>query len=337
MSEGVSEISVKTFYGEPAFLENNLGIEKDPKLGEIVQVKSKIDSDIVDLHDEPPITKPIDCPNASEFEKASVAPSLMATTLKETTDAVSLHTADIQKDTNIINTDFEPANAPKDQVSDVVVEDNKENTKTEEIIKRDIEIDCPVDTEKQKSTNTVAEHCFSESPDLIKEKEKHLLSLGLLSHEAAVEAAKEKRKRREILQRNITKTEKRNKGSEYTGTLKTIIKLNRTSPEKRKTRMPLKITFAKGKPPKQHTEKDTNGSTVSIENTFYTIHQDKQVMKNITLIKICPCFNNSSFFYRSINNKKVRIVKKAVRGLTVFILVCVFSKKKNNKTHFLTT
>ncbi|XP_052863137.1 uncharacterized protein LOC128269773 [Anopheles cruzii] len=37
VSEGVSELSVKECYGEPAFLENNLGIEKDPKLGEIVQ------------------------------------------------------------------------------------------------------------------------------------------------------------------------------------------------------------------------------------------------------------------------------------------------------------
>lgn len=42
VSEGVSEISVKEFYSEPAFLENNLGIEKDPKLGEIVQVQEKI-------------------------------------------------------------------------------------------------------------------------------------------------------------------------------------------------------------------------------------------------------------------------------------------------------
>lgn len=59
VSEGVSAISVKQFYGEPNFLENNLGIEKDPTLGnEIVQVqqekkalddiKSTIDSTIND-------------------------------------------------------------------------------------------------------------------------------------------------------------------------------------------------------------------------------------------------------------------------------------------------
>ncbi|XP_061388760.1 uncharacterized protein LOC133323874, partial [Musca vetustissima] len=37
VSEGVSEISVKQFYKKPKFLENNLGIEEDPKLGNIVQ------------------------------------------------------------------------------------------------------------------------------------------------------------------------------------------------------------------------------------------------------------------------------------------------------------
>ncbi|XP_035781763.1 serine-rich adhesin for platelets-like [Anopheles albimanus] len=43
VSEGVSEQSVKECYGEPAFLENNLGIEKDPKLGEIVQERFRCD------------------------------------------------------------------------------------------------------------------------------------------------------------------------------------------------------------------------------------------------------------------------------------------------------
>ncbi|XP_067637813.1 platelet binding protein GspB [Eurosta solidaginis] len=40
VSEGVSEISVKQFYKKPKFLENNLGIEEDPKLGGIVQQAS---------------------------------------------------------------------------------------------------------------------------------------------------------------------------------------------------------------------------------------------------------------------------------------------------------
>ncbi|XP_058169605.1 uncharacterized protein LOC131284764 [Anopheles ziemanni] len=43
ISEGVSELSVKECYSEPAFLENNLGIEKDPKLGEIVQGRFRCD------------------------------------------------------------------------------------------------------------------------------------------------------------------------------------------------------------------------------------------------------------------------------------------------------
>ncbi|XP_053670903.1 uncharacterized protein LOC128721201 [Anopheles nili] len=43
ISEGVSEQSVKECYSEPAFMENNLGIEKDPKLGEIVQERFRCD------------------------------------------------------------------------------------------------------------------------------------------------------------------------------------------------------------------------------------------------------------------------------------------------------
>uniref|UniRef100_A0A182MD12 Uncharacterized protein n=1 Tax=Anopheles culicifacies TaxID=139723 RepID=A0A182MD12_9DIPT len=52
VSEGVSEQSVKECYSEPAFLENNLGIEKDPKLGEIVQERFRCDkvSDDVDTN-----------------------------------------------------------------------------------------------------------------------------------------------------------------------------------------------------------------------------------------------------------------------------------------------
>ncbi|XP_063697316.1 uncharacterized protein LOC134828208 isoform X2 [Culicoides brevitarsis] len=265
ISEGVSEISVKTFYGEPAFLENNLGIEKDPKLGEIVQVKSKLSSDMVEEQKEVSSMKLID---VSESTKASDNLKLETATAPESRDEASI---ELEAKTDYDN--FEIANAPKDKSSDEIVEEDKENNKTDEIIKRS---DLDQGSEEQKISNIEMEQQFNETPDLIKEKEKHLLSLGLLSHEAAVEAAKEKRKRREILQRNISKTDKRNKAPEYTGTLKTIIKLNRTSPEKRKTRMPLKMTFAKGRPPKQNTEKDTNGSAETIENTFYTIHQDKQ-------------------------------------------------------------
>ncbi|TMW51693.1 hypothetical protein DOY81_003185 [Sarcophaga bullata] len=44
VSEGVSEISVKQFYKKPKFLENNLGIEEDPKLGNIVQKVAGLES-----------------------------------------------------------------------------------------------------------------------------------------------------------------------------------------------------------------------------------------------------------------------------------------------------
>lgn len=49
VSEGVCEISVKQFYKKPEFLENNLGIENDPKLGGIVQnVAERIEDEPVD-------------------------------------------------------------------------------------------------------------------------------------------------------------------------------------------------------------------------------------------------------------------------------------------------
>lgn len=44
ISEGVSAISVKQFYKKPEFLANNLGIEKDPELGEIVQIATETET-----------------------------------------------------------------------------------------------------------------------------------------------------------------------------------------------------------------------------------------------------------------------------------------------------
>ncbi|XP_034490770.1 serine-rich adhesin for platelets isoform X1 [Drosophila innubila] len=48
ISEGVSAISVKQFYKKPEFLANNLGIEKDPELGEIVQIATEAQTSTVD-------------------------------------------------------------------------------------------------------------------------------------------------------------------------------------------------------------------------------------------------------------------------------------------------
>ncbi|KAH8294448.1 hypothetical protein KR018_005749, partial [Drosophila ironensis] len=45
ISEGVSAVSVRKFYKKPEFLANNLGIEKDPELGELVQTVSNNDTD----------------------------------------------------------------------------------------------------------------------------------------------------------------------------------------------------------------------------------------------------------------------------------------------------
>lgn len=57
VSDGVSEISVKQFYGRADFLENKLGIEKDPKIGEIVGILENIKA-VSDKMEEPSKQQP---------------------------------------------------------------------------------------------------------------------------------------------------------------------------------------------------------------------------------------------------------------------------------------
>ncbi|XP_065092934.1 uncharacterized protein east isoform X2 [Ochlerotatus camptorhynchus] len=83
ISEGVSEISVKEFYSEPAFLENNLGIEKDPKLGEIVQVQEKIKLD-----------------KGSESDVAATTAANGSTSVKEEIQQVVVKEEKIEEDEN---------------------------------------------------------------------------------------------------------------------------------------------------------------------------------------------------------------------------------------------
>lgn len=120
---------------------------------------------------------------------------------------------------------------------------------------------------------------LDENAELSKIKENHFKSLGLFTHKAAEEAKIAKQKRKEELalqaaQQSNRKSKKESNdyhsGSGKTsGTLKTIIKLPRTDKEKRKTRMPLKITFQK-----KNRDKDANGSSNSAENSFYTIQNE---------------------------------------------------------------
>lgn len=104
---------------------------------------------------------------------------------------------------------------------------------------------------------------FMESPEKQKQKEEILGKLGLLTHKAANEAKLEKQKQKLLFKTNET----------YTGTLKTIIKLNRNSPDKKKNRS-LKITFHKNKNRGNKLPSDTySGDSDSDDGPSYTINK----------------------------------------------------------------
>ncbi|XP_055857630.1 uncharacterized protein LOC129920317 [Episyrphus balteatus] len=159
-----------------------------------------------------------------------------------------------------------------------------------------------------------------ENDEKLRQKERHLKTLGLLTHKAADEAIMAKQKRRKFLHNlsnnsssrknavnassnsgNSTAGNGQNKSSqEYTGTLKTIIKINRQSgggngsvsePKKGKNgdsnsnkastsgynnrRQSLKMTFQKGRGRPANTEKcGENPSNTSGEESYYTIQNE---------------------------------------------------------------
>lgn len=130
----------------------------------------------------------------------------------------------------------------------------------------------------------------NEDKEMSRLKELHFKTLGLLTHKAADAATLATQKRSEEYNKNnvgnsTTSTsygrKSKNSSSDqgYTGTLKTVIKLHRPREEKRKTRMPLKMTFQK----KSRADRDSNGSANSAENSFYTIHNDVSLLFNISL------------------------------------------------------
>ncbi|XP_037914121.1 uncharacterized protein LOC119653523 isoform X3 [Hermetia illucens] len=106
-SEGLSAVSVKQFYKKPEFLENNLGIEEDPKLGEIVQnvekepVREEEKESVVEdekesvVEDENEITKKIeDCVEKGDKDtEQKIEEESMQKIEKETTKKSEKETA----------------------------------------------------------------------------------------------------------------------------------------------------------------------------------------------------------------------------------------------------
>lgn len=102
----------------------------------------------------------------------------------------------------------------------------------------------------------IDESLINETPESIKEKESHLKLLGLLTHEAKATIEKAKRSK---------------SSSKTTGTLKTVIKLHRA--EKRK-RLPLKMTFQKGRAKTSASADKDSVANSGGEDTYYTIQND---------------------------------------------------------------
>lgn len=118
-------------------------------------------------------------------------------------------------------------------------------------------------------------NALHETPERQKHKENVLRTLGLLTHKAAKEAKIEKQREKERIYGSSTYMTNKNKAragtSDYTGTLKTVIKLNRGG-DKKKHRSSLKMTFQKskyraGKPAPEV------GEAANEEDAYYTIER----------------------------------------------------------------
>ncbi|KAJ0176298.1 hypothetical protein K1T71_008472 [Dendrolimus kikuchii] len=111
---------------------------------------------------------------------------------------------------------------------------------------------------------------LNETPESKKRKEYVLRTLGLLTHKAAKEAKIEKLKEKERIKNKAAKSS----SGDYTGTLKTVIKLNRSGGEreKKKHRSSLKMTFQKSK---YRAGKPTPevGEAAADDESYYTIER----------------------------------------------------------------
>lgn len=173
----------------------------------------------------------------------------------------------------------------KDVKEDVVEE--KPEVKAEEIKPVEAEPVEEVKAEQIKSTKAKSarnsiesqpgpSNVFNETPENQKHKENVLRTLGLLTHKAAKEAKIEKLKEKERIYGSNYMMGNKNKAKsgsgDYTGTLKTVIKLNRGGGEKKKHRSSLKMTFQKSK---NRAGKPTPevGEAATEDESYYTIER----------------------------------------------------------------
>lgn len=263
VSEEMDTESVQHLYDKPDFLENNLGIEQDPKLGEIVKVQEKTKVEAIIKQDDVKLTD-------DNFESEEVK--------------INGGKVQVENETIIVEVKEELKTEKREELAEESSEENKENKV--ESSSKSVGSVSPRSEDRLKTVSDEnvpkVDHVDSE---LIKQKESHLLSLGLLTHKAADEAKLAKIKRKEEIAKAIasqpppagrgSKSKKESATEQYTGTLKTIIKLNRTEKDKRKTRVPLKMTFQK-----KNRDRDSNGSSNS-SDSFYTIQEVRFCFLNL--------------------------------------------------------
>ncbi|GBP53278.1 hypothetical protein EVAR_44279_1 [Eumeta japonica] len=124
-------------------------------------------------------------------------------------------------------------------------------------------------------------NAFAESPENQRKKENVLRTLGLITHKAAKEARIMKQKEKERMYAKAygsglvhkAKTAKTT-SNDYTGTLKTVIKLNRSSGERekgKKYKTSLKMTFQKSK--NRNGKPLLDVEAAGADDTYYTIER----------------------------------------------------------------
>lgn len=279
VSEEMDTESVQHLYDKPDFLENNLGIEQDPKLGEIVKVqeKTKVVESVI-KSEEPVAAEDVEMKSVEEKENAADEKEIIEEKVdgkvkkeNEVANDPESENLGVKNEVDAVDDELiEKALSEKEEQTD---EENKENN-----AEGSVGSNSPRSEDRSKTiTDEKVRKTDSAECELFKQKESHLMTLGLLTHKAADEAKLAKLKRKEELAKATvthpaSRAGKAKKDSYmndpiYTGTLKTIIKLNRSDKEKRRTREPLKLTIQK-----KNRDRDSNGSSNSSES-FYTIQE----------------------------------------------------------------
>ena len=281
VSEEMDTESVQNLYDKPDFLENNLGIEQDPKLGEIVKVqeKTKVVESVI-KSDEPLTAEDVEMKDDKEEESELNLEKVNGEKVLEDSAPVEKETpvtAEIKVKKEPAEVIEKPADKNDEDITEEVTSDEENKENNIESSAKSVGSGSPRSEDRLKTVGEENVPKTDQDSELFKQKESHLLTLGLLTHKAADEAKLAKLKRKEEFAKSLaaqtaqgrsSKSKKESSGDQqYTGTLKTIIKLNRTDKEKRKTRMPLKMTFQK-----KSRDRDSNGSSNS-SDSFYTIQE----------------------------------------------------------------